>query len=124
MVNSVIVVGRITQDMELKQTQSGKSWVRLYLALNEGKDAQGNEQVTYVGVVAWERQAENVVKYCGKGDMIAVEGRINSSNYTTKEGSNCTSWDIVAGKITFLITKGSDKEAAKEVHDNDGPYAL
>lgn len=119
MINSVVVVGRITQDMELKKTQSGKSWVRLNLALNEG-----NDQVTFVSVVAWEKQAENVVKYCQKGDMISVEGRINSSSYETKEGSTCTSWDIVAGVIKFLVTKGSSKEAAKDAHDNDGPYAL
>lgn len=114
MINNVVLVGRITHDLELKETNSGKKWVRFSVALNRA------EEVDYVTVVAWEQQAENLVKYQSKGSLIGVEGRIKTSTFDRQDGTKGYNFDIVAHSITYLESKKDSEKtpAATENKDN------
>ena len=108
MINRVVLVGRITRDPETQQTNTGIPYVRFTLAVNRPfKDQNGERQADFINCVAWRNQAENLCKYCGKGSMISVQGRISSRSYDAQDGSKRYVTEVVANNITFLSSKNS-----------------
>ena len=100
--NKSILIGNITKDLELRVTQSNKKVVEFSIAINEG---YGDKQtVEYVNIVAWEKLAENITKYCCKGSKIMVEGRIKTDSYD-KNGQKVYKTYVLAGNIEFLSKK-------------------
>ena len=106
--NKAILIGNITRDLELRKTQSDKSVVEFSVALNEGYGEK--KTVEYVNVVAWEKTAETLVNYCGKGSKVMVEGRIKTDSYD-KNGQKVYKTYVLASNIEFLSTK--DTHSAK-----------
>ena len=101
--NSVILVGRLTRDPELRTTPNGIATCQISLAVN-GLPNQNSERTTdFINVVVWRRQAENVAKFCQKGSQIGVEGKIHTRSYDASDGSKRYVTEIVADNIT---TKG------------------
>jgi single-strand DNA-binding protein len=85
--NRLTLIGRITDDPELKKTRNGKSYTRFCVATTEffnGSDGR-KENTEFHKCVAWERKAENICKYVKKGQGILVEGPIRTSEYTNKD---------------------------------------
>jgi single-strand DNA-binding protein len=108
--NSVNIIGNITKDIEVKYTQNNKAVTTVSIAVNEGF---GDTQKTYfIDVQVWEKQAENLVKYCGKGSKIAVSGKLiqQSWEYDGKKQSKVL---IQAFNVMFLDTK-KEGQAPKE----------
>lgn len=100
--NNVNIIGNITKDIELKQTANGKSVATVSIAVNEGF---GDKQTAhYFEVQVWEKQAENLAQYCGKGSKIAVSGKLIQQRWEY-EGANRSKVLIQAFDITFLDTK-------------------
>ncbi len=115
MYNRVILMGRLTADPELRQTQSGISMCRVSIAVDRGFAKQGEERKTdFFDVTFWRQQAEFVSRYFSKGRMIHVEGRLQNDNYTDQNGQKHYRTAIVADNVTFC----GDKRA-----DNGGGYA-
>jgi len=82
MINRVILMGRITQDLELKSTPSGVSVLTFSIAAERNFVKQGEErQADFISCVAWRQQAEFISKYFGKGRMIALEGSLRTRTY-------------------------------------------
>ena len=106
--NKAILIGNITKDLELRKTQSDKSVVEFSVALNEGYGEK--KTVEYVNVVAWEKSAETLVNYCGKGSKVMVEGRIKTDSYE-KNGQKVYKTYVLANNIEFLSAK--DTHSAK-----------
>ena len=80
--NKVFLIGRLTRDPELRYTGSNIATTRFTLAVNRPFQSQNGEQGTdFINVVVWRKQAENVKKYCTKGSLVAVEGRIQTGSY-------------------------------------------
>jgi single-strand DNA-binding protein len=103
--NSVVISGRIAQDMELRST--GKDSVaNIRLAHSAGKDASGNEKTVWIDVSLWGITAENTVKFLKKGDKVVVTGRLEQRTYTNKEGKDVTITEIKAFQLEFPA-KGS-----------------
>jgi single-strand DNA-binding protein len=106
MINRVILVGRITKDPELKTTQSSIPVVTFTLAVNrQYSDTSGEKQTDFIQCVVWRKQAENMAKYVHKGDLIGVDGRIQTRQYEGDNGMKYVT-EIVADSIQFLETKG------------------
>lgn len=100
--NNVNIIGNITKDIELKQTANGKSVATVSIAVNEGF---GDKQAAhYFEVQVWEKQAENLAQYCGKGSKVAVSGKLIQQRWEY-EGANRSKVLIQAFNITFLDTK-------------------
>ncbi len=100
MFNKVTLVGRISTDLELKETSNGKSYCRFNLAVN-----RMNEGTDFIPVTVWGKPAENLVQYQNKGSLILVDGSISMSNYTDKDGNNRTSFEVMTSNVQFLGSK-------------------
>ena len=88
MYSRVIVMGRITADLELRQTPSSVSVLSFRIAVNRPFVAKNGERATdFFNVVAWRAQAEFIAKYFKKGSLILVDGRLESREYVDKNGT-------------------------------------
>lgn len=105
MINSVVLMGRLTSDPELRTTQSGKSVASFSLAVDRDFQQSGEKQADFISVVAWGKTAEFIDKYFRKGRMIAVVGRIQTRTYTDKDGNNRKVVEVVADKASFTGEK-------------------
>ena len=102
MLNRVILMGRITQDLELKTTQSGVSVLSFTIAVDRNYARQGEERQTdFIDCVAWRQQAEFINRYFGKGRMIAVEGSLQKRSYDAKDGSKRWVTEVVVDSVSF-----------------------
>ena len=107
--NRVELIGRITRDPELRYTGSNIATTRFTLAVNRPFQGQNGEQGTdFINIVVWRKQAENVKKYCTKGSLVAVEGRIQTGSYE-KDGQRVYTTDVVADSVQFLESKAQSE---------------
>lgn len=106
MLNICALQGRLARDPELRQTNTGKQVATFTLAVDRGrKDANGKSVADWIPVIAWERAAEFAYKWLTKGQMVAVDGRLQSRTYTAKDGTNRTVLEVVANNINFCGSK-------------------
>lgn len=106
MYNKVILMGRITHDLELKTTQTGINVCSFSIAVDRRFSGKGEERKSdFFNIVAWRQQAEFVCRYFGKGKMILVEGELQTRTYVDKNGSNVKVTEIVADRISFTGEK-------------------
>ncbi len=109
MYNRVILMGRLTADPELRQTQSGISMCRITIAVDRSFAKQGEERKTdFFDITFWRQQAEFVSRYFSKGRVIHVEGRLQNDNYTDQNGQKHYRTSIVADNVSFCGDKRPD----------------
>ena len=109
MLNVVAIMGRLAADPQLRQTTTGKNVASFRIACDRGRrDANGQSQADWLDVVAWDRTAEFVCKYCQKGSLIAIDGRLQSRQYQDKNGNNRTAIEIVANNVNFAAPKSAN----------------
>ena len=110
--NKVFLIGNLTRDPELSETNSGVSVCRFGLAVNRRRAAgDGEPQVDFFNVTAWRNLAETVSRFVKKGNKVAVTGSIQIRNYEDNSGQKRTFVDIVADDVEFLTPKGSGNGA-------------
>lgn len=100
--NRVELIGRITHDIEVTKLPSGDSVVSFSLAVNDGKDRDGNDITAFIDCVVFGTQADNLARYQGKGSMIGVSGKIRTRSYETRDGNKRKVTEIVCQRIEFL----------------------
>ena len=106
MLNRVILMGRLTKDPELKQTPNNVSVATFSLAVDRNYQAdKDNKQTDFINIVAWRHTAEFVGKYFTKGQLVAVEGSIQTRSYQDKDGNNRTVFEVVADQVYFAEKK-------------------
>ena len=106
MLNRVILMGRLTAEPDYRTTQSGAPLARFTLAVDRDYSGQGAERKTdFLDVITWRNTADFVSKYFHKGQLVAVQGSIQVSSYTDREGNKRRSWDIVADQVYFAEGK-------------------
>ena len=106
MINVVAIMGRLTYDPELRTTPTGVSVVRFQVAVDRNFQRAGEERkADFIDVTAWRQTAEFVSKYFRKGSMIAVEGSIQTDNFTDKDGNKRKSVQVVASNVSFCGSK-------------------
>lgn len=105
--NNVSVVGRITKDPELRTIANGTPTTNITVAVNRNFTNQnGEREADFIPCVIWRKQAENVVKYCKKGSLVGVTGRIQTRSYDATDGTKKYVTEVVADNVTFLSSKG------------------
>nr|DAH42227.1 MAG TPA: Single strand binding protein [Caudoviricetes sp.] len=124
MLNHVVIMGRMVRDPELRQLDNGTSVTSFSVAVDRNYvDKTTNErQADFLNVVAWRQTAEFVCKYFHQGDMIALEGSLQSRKYTDKDGNNRTAIEIVASNISFCGGKNGGN--ANTATTNDAPATM
>lgn len=108
--NRTILVGRLTADPELRTTPNGIATTRITVAVNRMPNANGERVADFINVVVWRRQAENVAKFCTKGSLVGVEGRIQSRSYDAQDGTRRYVTEVIADNITFLGSRSSSAQ--------------
>lgn len=122
--NNVSLIGRLTADPELKHTQSGLSFTRFMLAVDRQFVKQGEQrQADFISITAWRQTAEFICKYFGKGQRIALTGRIQTGSYTDQSGAKRYTFDVLAENVEFCESK-KDTRAADISVDNGTPAAV
>ena len=120
--NKVILIGNITADPELKQTQSGTSVCSFSIAINRYSKEPDAKKVDFFTVVAWQAKAEFVSRYFKKGSGIVIVGRLENREWTDKQGNKRISTEIIAEEISFAGGKESSTEAKSEPY-TPTPYS-
>lgn len=115
MKNTVILVGRLTRDIELRYTNSSKEVVDFSLAVDIDKD-----HVDFLYIQAWGNLAKSLAEYTQKGDMIGVRGTLKHDVYTNKNGEKRSRDYVLAREIAFLATK--KKETKANQNNSNDPY--
>lgn len=127
MINSVVIMGRLTYEPELKSTQSGVAVINFQVACDRNYQSQGQErQADFIDCQAWRKTAEFIDRYFHKGDMIAIEGRIETNNYTDKNGNKRKAVTVIVVNASFCGSKQDGKlnidipdEAEQQSYNND-----
>ncbi len=107
--NRVILMGNLTRDPELSHTASNAPVCKFGMATNRkwaDRDGNKKEEVCYVDVTAWGKMGEVINQYMAKGRGILIEGRLQFSQWTDKEGKNRSKLDVVAESFSFVGEKG------------------
>ena len=106
MLNKIIIMGRLARDPELRRTQSGVSVTSFRIACDRDfKSQSGEKETDWIDVVAWRNTAEFVSKYFTKGRMAIVEGRLQTRDWTDKDGNKRTAVEVVADNVYFGDSK-------------------
>jgi single-strand DNA-binding protein len=110
MLNQVVLVGRLTSDLEAKELEDGKKVTNMTLAIPRSfKNAEGEYETDFVECTLWNNIAENTAEYCKKGDIVGVKGRLQTNNYEKEDGSKVFKLDVVAEKVTFLSSRSKEE---------------
>lgn len=112
MFNLVVLTGRLTADPELKTTQSGVSVTSFSIAVQRPRKSGEDPQTDFINIVAWRQNAEFVTKHFRKGNMIGIEGSIQTRKYTDRDGNNRVVFEIVANNVQFVETKRDSAPSA------------
>lgn len=106
MLNRAVLTGRITAAPEVHKTQSGLSVCSFTLAVDDGRE---KDKVHFINCVVWRQGADFLGQYAGKGDLIAVDGRITSRSYT-KDGQRVYVTEVVADNVYIEAHKGQNQK--------------
>lgn len=127
--NSIIIDGRLTKDLELKTLGNDKSVTTLSIANNEGFG--DNKKVCYIEAEVWNKVAENCCKYLKKGSMIAVKGVLALDSWQDKDGNTRSKHKIKFAQVEFKTSKSSEPSTetfpanpgvAEEFNDDEIPF--
>ena len=112
--NKVELVGRLTRDVEIRTTESGTVTARFSIAVSRRfKNAEGVYEADFINCVAFGKTAEFIGKYFSKGSMIGVTGRIQTGNYTNKDGLKVYTTDVVIEECEFVTGKSDNNNTIK-----------
>ena len=116
--NKVILIGRVTKDIELKTTPTGKSVVLFTLAVNRNhKNADGNYDADFINCVAYDMRAETIRQYVHKGDKFGIDGRLKTRTFDRQDGSKAYVTEVIVDGFEFLENK-KDKPTEAESYSN------
>ena len=124
--NKIFLIGRLTKDPQMGQTQSGKTVARFSVAVKK----QGQDDADFFDATAFDKTAENVLQYLAKGRQVAVVGRVSIGSYTDRNGVTRKTFDILADQVEFIggngnqvaentAPKNSDVDTLQEIDDDD-----
>lgn len=115
--NKVVLAGRLTSDVELKQTPSGVSVCSFTLAVNRKFSANGQQQTDFIQCQAWRQTAEFIARYFKKGSALCISGSIQVRSWTDSNNQKRYSTEVVADEAMFVDGK-NDSQGAEALSFN------
>lgn len=112
--NKIIIIGRLTKDPEIRLTQSGKKVASFAIAVDDGKDTNGNRLSQYFNCSAWDSLADLLDSYVKKGHRIAIVGKLQNRSWDKPDGSKAYATDIQVREIEMLTSKSEAEQIASQ----------
>lgn len=120
--NKAFLIGRLTRDPELRYSSSNAAIANFSIAIDrQYTSSDGQRQTDFINIVAFQKQAENIKKYIGKGSLVAVDGRIQTRNYEDKDGKRVYVTEVVADRVQFLDSRNSNNTNNESSGENVTP---
>ena len=127
MLNLVALMGRLTADPELRHTNTGISVTSFALAVERRYKTGEERTADFINIVAWRQTADFVAKYFKKGQLVAVDGSIQTRKYTDREGNNRTSFEVIANNVHFAEPRrdgGGSYNHSEQTSGNQTPVSF
>ena len=122
MINNVVLVGRLTRDVDLRYTSNGTAYASFTLAVDRDfKNQNGERETDFINCAMWRKPAENLANYTKKGSLIGIEGRIQTRNYDNQQGQRVYVTEVLAERFHFLESAKKDDNG---VLSNEGTNTL
>jgi len=120
--NSVVLIGRLTKDPEVRYTGDQMAVASFTVAIDRPQRADKEKQTDFPRVTVFGKQAESCERFLKKGRLVAVEGRIQTGSYTNKDGQKVYTTDVVANRVEFLEwgDKSEFKSGAGQTRAEEG----
>lgn len=119
MINRVVLIGRLTSDVDLKYTQSGTAVASFSLAVQRNfKNANGEYDTDFINCQIWRKSAEALANYTHKGSMIGIEGRIQTCNYENQQGQRVYVTEVIVDNFSLLDSKNAQNNQTSGALDN------
>ena len=119
--NKVILMGNLTRDPELKYLPSGTAVAKFGMAVNESytdkESGEKKDDVCFIDMTAWGRQAEIVNEYLQKGSPVFIEGKLNFNSWQTDDGQNRSKLEVTALRIQFIGGRQDDSDNGSGGHE-------
>ncbi|MCI5775965.1 MAG: single-stranded DNA-binding protein [Aerococcus sp.] len=123
MINNVVLVGRLTRDVDLRYTQSGVPVANFSVAVERNfRDANGERQTDFINCVMWRKSAENFAKYTRKGSLVGLEGSIQTRNYENQQGNRVYVTEVLVNNFSFLESKSVTESRPQGDGNYDNAY--
>lgn len=111
--NKVVLIGRFTAKPELRYTTQNTAYTRFSIAVNRSfAGADGKRDTDFINVVSWRKQAETITRYFDKGNLIAIEGRLQTGSYDDKDGNKRYTIDVALENFEFIESKAAREATA------------
>ena len=107
--NHITLIGRLTKDPIYATTNNGEHNTKFTLAVDDGKDKNGEKKTQFINCVAWAQTAEFISRYVHKGERLAVEGRLTNRSYDDKDGKKQYITEVVVSRSELLTDKPKDE---------------
>jgi single-strand DNA-binding protein len=127
--NKVILLGNLTRDPELRHTPAGMAVCSFDLAVNRSfttKAGERKEEVCFITVVVWDKQAQTCAEYLSKGRQVLIEGRLQQRSWETPDGQKRTKHEVVAERVQFVGARkeaaASEDEAPRPAEEEEVPF--
>lgn len=122
MLNVVALNGRLTADPELRHTNNDIAVASFTLAVDRSYQRQEEDRQTdFISIVTWRRTAEFASKYFRKGQLVAVEGSIQTRKYTDRDGNKRTEFEVVANNVHFAEPKAKNESGSPQFKSDNQP---
>lgn len=118
MLNRALLVGRLTRDPELRRTGGGKAVTSFSLAV-ERNFKSDDQEADFINCVCWGKIAENTERYCSKGSLVSVDGRIQTRNYENNQGQKVYVTEVIADSVQFISTRNNNTATAAQAPVNN-----
>lgn len=113
-INSAVLAGRITKDPELRKTQNGKSVCSFVVACDRPKTKDGESAADFISCVAWNQSADYLCAYAHTGDLIGIQGSIQTRSYDDQSGQRRYVTEVLANRLTILSSVSRQQEQSQE----------
>ena len=121
--NTVVLIGRTTRDIDLRRTGNGTAVASFTLAVNRDFKTNDGQEADFIQCVAWKKTAELLEQYVHKGDRIALNGSIRTRNYEDNYGKKVYVTEVLVNHVEFLETKNREMPSdSPSVQNNSNPY--
>ena len=119
MINNVVLIGRLTRDIELKHTTSGAAVASATLAVQRSfTNSNGERESDFINFVIWRKSAENMANMTAKGSMVGISGRIQTRSYDNQQGQKVFVTEVVADNFYLLESKEQTEQRKQGTPNN------